>query len=132
FEGSSESVVQADALGGLLRHLDLSSVVIVGGSGGARVSMLTAARHRDRAAALGIWWITGGVFGLLSLANRYCGGSVPAAWDGGMQAVADLDEWQEVQQRNPDNRQRFLDQDRDTFVATMERWMAAYRPNHPE
>src|SRR5436305_1695068 len=66
FEGTSESVVQADALGGLLRHLDLPPAVIAGGSGGARVSMLTAARHRDRAAALGIWWITGGVFGLLS------------------------------------------------------------------
>ena len=42
FGGTSESEVQADALGALLRHLDLGPTVIVGGSGGARVSLLAA------------------------------------------------------------------------------------------
>ena len=35
FAGRSESEVQADALGALLRHLDLGPTVIAGGSGGA-------------------------------------------------------------------------------------------------
>ena len=37
-------------------------------------------------------------------------------------------EWEEVLERNPSNRQRFLDQDRDQFIATLEQWMLAYCP----
>ena len=52
FRGRSESEMQADALAGLLRELNLAPAVIVGGSGGSRVSLLTAARHPDVAAQL--------------------------------------------------------------------------------
>jgi len=120
--------MQADALAALLEHLDMVPAVIAGGSGGARVSLLTASRHRAVAAGLAIWWISGGVFGLLSLATHYCGGSLAAAWTEGMEAVVALPEWAEVLEQNPSNRQRFLDQDRDEFIATMERWMLAYCP----
>jgi pimeloyl-ACP methyl ester carboxylesterase len=128
FTGSSESAMQADALAGLLRHLDLAPAVIAGGSGGSRVSLLTAARHPDVAAALALWWVSGGVHGLMVLATHYCSGSLVAAWQGGMEAVAALPEWAEVLERNPANRQRFLDQDPATFIATLERWMVAYCP----
>ena len=64
FRGPSESVVQADALAALLRHLDLGPAVIAGGSGGSRVSLLTAARHPEVATGLAMWWISGGVPGL--------------------------------------------------------------------
>lgn len=128
FEGSSESAMQADALAGLLTQLDMTPAVIAGGSGGSRVSLLAATRHRDATAGLAIWWISGGVFGLMSLGVHYCGGSLTAAWNGGMEAVAELPEWAEVLERNPSNRQRFLDQDRDRFMDTMERWMAVYCP----
>src|SRR4051794_26499367 len=40
FTGESESQMQADALAGLLRTLDLGPAVIAGGSGGSRVSLL--------------------------------------------------------------------------------------------
>lgn len=132
FEGSSESAMQADALAGLLGQLGMTPAVISGGSGGARVSLLTASRHRDAAAGLAIWWISGGVFGLLTLATHYCGGSLAAAWTGGMEAVVALPEWSEVLQGNSENKQRFLDQDPATFVATMERWMLAYCPREEE
>ena len=132
FEGSSESAMQADALAGLLTHLDMTPAVIAGGSGGARVSLLTAARHPETAAGLAIWWISGGVYGLLSLATHYCGGSVARPGPHGMEAVADSPEWAEVHASNPSNRQRFLDQDRATFIATMERWMLAYCPRDDE
>jgi pimeloyl-ACP methyl ester carboxylesterase len=128
FEGSSESAMQADALVGLLEHLEMTPAVIIGGSGGARVSLLAAAQP-GAAAALAIWWISGGVYGLLTLAMHYCGGSLAAAWtSGGMEAVAALPEWQEVIAKNAGNRQRILDQDRKTFIAAMERWMLAYVP----
>ena len=132
FEGSSESAMQADALAGLLRHLDMAPSVIAGGSGGSRVSLLTASRHRDVASGLALWWISGGVYGLLVLATHYCGGSLAAAWTEGMEAVAALPEWSESIERNPSNRQRFVDQVRHGFIATMERWMAAYCPRDDE
>jgi pimeloyl-ACP methyl ester carboxylesterase len=128
FAGDSESAMQADALAGLLVQLDMAPAVIVGGSGGSRVSLLTAARHPTVAAGLALWWISGGPFGLLSLAVHYCGESVRAAWTGGMEAVAALPDWAEVIERNPSNRDRFLAQDPSEFIATLERWMVAYCP----
>lgn len=132
FTGSSESQMQADVLAGLIRHLDLGPTVIAGGSGGARVSMLAAARHRDVTAGLAVWWISGGVFGLLQLGSYYCAPSVRAAWDGGMEAVAALPQWAESIERNPGNRQRILDQDVPEFVEAMQRWMLAYCPCEDE
>ncbi|MEX1009377.1 MAG: alpha/beta hydrolase [Acidimicrobiia bacterium] len=128
FTGASESAMQADTLAALLTHLDMTPAVIIGGSGGARVSMLTAARHREVASGLAVWWISGGAFGLMSLGMHYCGQSLVKAWQGGMEDVVALPEWEEVLRRNPSNRQRFLDQDRREFIAAMERWMLAYCP----
>jgi pimeloyl-ACP methyl ester carboxylesterase len=128
FDGESESAMQADVLAGLLAQLDMAPAVIAGGSGGSRVSLLTAARHPEVAAGLAVWWISGGVVGLIGLGTHYCSGSIRAAWTGGMEAVVALPDWAEVLERNPGNRQRFLDQDPKEFVAIFERWMAAYCP----
>jgi pimeloyl-ACP methyl ester carboxylesterase len=128
FDGATESDMQAGALAGLLRDLNLTPAVLMGGSGGARVSLLAAANHPDVASGLALVWISGGVFGLMTLAVFYCGNSLAAAWTEGMEAVAALPEWAEVIERNPRNRQRFLDQERQKFVETMERWMLAYCP----
>jgi pimeloyl-ACP methyl ester carboxylesterase len=116
----------------LLRHLDMTPAVIIGGSGGARVSLLAAARHRDTLAGLAMWWISGGIYGLMTLGVHYCGENLLAAWTNGMEAVAALPEWAESIERNPSNRQRILDQDRQEFIATMERWMAVYCPSDDE
>ena len=129
FAGSSESAMQADALAGLLRHLDLGPTVVVGGSGGARVSLLTGARHPDVVAGLALLWISGGVYGLLQLAVVYGGEPIRAAWTGGMEAVVELPEWQEVLERNPRNRGIFLAQDPRQFIETLERWMLVYCPD---
>jgi len=128
FTGPSESQMQADVLADLLRQLDMGPAVIAGGSGGARVSLLTAAKHRDVTAGLAMWWISGGVFGLMTLGVHYCSGSLKAAWNGTMQDVANLPEWAEVIASNPGNRDIFLAQDQEEFLATMERWMAVYCP----
>jgi pimeloyl-ACP methyl ester carboxylesterase len=129
FTGASESEMQADALAELLQHLGVGPTIIVGGSGGARVSLLAAARHPEVAAGLAMLWISGGVYGLLVLAMVYGGESFRAAWTGGMEAVLELPEWKEVLERNPRNREIILGQDRDEFLATMERWMAVYCPD---
>jgi pimeloyl-ACP methyl ester carboxylesterase len=132
FTGPSESAMQADLLAGLIRQLGLGPTIIAGGSGGARVSLLTAARHRDVASGLAMWWISGGVFGLMVLGVHYCSGSLKAAWNGTMEDVASLPEWAEVIENNPGNREIFLAQDKAEFLATMERWMAVYCPRDDE
>ncbi len=129
FRGRSESEVQAEALAALVRHLELGPTVIAGGSGGARVSLLAAARYPDVTAGVALWWISGGVPGLLQLANYYGMPSADAAWHGGMEAVVELDQWQEVLAKNPRNRERFLAMDRQEFLAVMDRWMLAYCPS---
>jgi pimeloyl-ACP methyl ester carboxylesterase len=128
FRGRSESEVQAEALAALLRHLDVGPAVIAGGSGGARVSLIAAARNPDVTAGLAMWWISGGVPGLLQLAGYYCLPALDAAWHGGMEAVAQLDQWQEPIARNPANRDRILSMDRDEFLDVMDRWALAYCP----
>lgn len=132
FTGPSESAMQADTLAALIRELDLGPTVIAGGSGGARVSLLTAQRHPDVASGLALWWISGGVYGLMVLGVHYCGNSLKAAWTGGMADVADLPEWAGVTADNPHNREIILRQDRAEFIATMERWMAVYCPREDE
>jgi pimeloyl-ACP methyl ester carboxylesterase len=129
FTGGSESEMQADHLAGLLRALDMAPAVIVGGSGGARVSLLAAARHPEAASKLAMWWISGGTFGLLTLAVVYCGESIRAAWQGGMEAVVELPEWAEVLERNLGNRQQFLDLDPRQFIERLEQWMRVYCPD---
>jgi pimeloyl-ACP methyl ester carboxylesterase len=128
FDGPTESEMQADYLAALLQHLDMAPAVVMGGSGGARVSLLAVANHPEIASGLAVLWISGGVFGLMTLGSVYCSPSLRAAIMGDMKDVADLADWAEVIRRNPDNRQRILDQDRATFMRTMERWMAAYYP----
>ncbi|HWE69479.1 MAG TPA: alpha/beta hydrolase [Acidimicrobiales bacterium] len=132
FEGDSESAMQADVLAGLLGRLDMVPAVIAGGSGGSRVSLLAAARHPDAARALALWWISGGPYGLLTLATHYCGDSIAAAWRDGMEAVAALPEWAEVLERRPGNRAKLLAQEPRRFIATLEQWMLAYCPSPDE
>jgi hypothetical protein len=63
------------------------------------------------------------------LATHYCGESIRAAWQDGMDAVVALPEWAEVLERNPRNRERFLRLDPREFITTLERWMLAYCPD---
>ncbi len=128
FTGDSESEMQADLLARLLQELDMAPAVIVGGSGGARVSLLAGARHPEVAAKLALWWISGGIFGLMTLGMVYCGESIRLAWQSGMEAVVELPEWAEVLERNPANRERMLALDRQEFIGVLERWMAVYCP----
>jgi pimeloyl-ACP methyl ester carboxylesterase len=129
FAGASESDMQADRLAGLLKALDMAPAVIIGGSGGARVSLLAAARHPEVSSKLARWWISGGIFGLMTLGVVYCGESIRAAWQSGMEAVVELAEWSEVLERNPANRERMLTLDPQEFIGVLERWMMVYCPD---
>ena len=87
---------------------------------------LAANRHPDVAGAVAVWWISGGVFGLLSLASYYCAPAVPAVWNGGMEAVTPSRAGPRCSSATRPNRERLLAQDPKEFIAAMERWMEAY------
>jgi pimeloyl-ACP methyl ester carboxylesterase len=128
FTGESESLMHADALAGLLRALDFGPTLVVGGSAGSRVSLLTAIHHPDVVDRLFLFWISGGAVGLAALAFYYCHESLAAAAFGGMEAVAALPGWKEQLARNPRARDMLLSQDAGAFVAVMKQWAAGYVP----
>ncbi len=128
FQGESESSMHADALAGLLRALDLAPALLVGGSAGSRVSLLTAIRNPDVVERLFLLWISGGAVGLASLAFYYCHESLAAAAIGGMDAVAALPGWKEQITRNPRARETLLRLDAATFVEIMKKWASGYFP----
>jgi pimeloyl-ACP methyl ester carboxylesterase len=132
FTGPTEAAMHADVLAGLLAELEMAPAVVCGGSAGARLSLITAIRHPDVTSAAALWWTSGGVYALMFLGNLYYGASIAAGWNGSMTAVAELPEWHEVTERNPANRQRFLDQDPEEFIATFQRWMRAFTPGADE
>ncbi|WP_159981579.1 MULTISPECIES: alpha/beta fold hydrolase [unclassified Novosphingobium] len=127
--GDSESEMQAEALSGLIRKLDLGPTVIAGGSGGSRVSMLAAARDPEICSHLALWWISGDPIGLMQLATYYCGEAGTLASVGGMEAVLRATSWAENFAKNEQARDFILAQDPDKFIAVMQKWAAAYAPS---
>jgi pimeloyl-ACP methyl ester carboxylesterase len=128
FRGKSESILNADTLAGLLRALKLEPALLIGGSAGSRVSLLTAIRDPGVAERLFLLWISGGALGLAVLAYHYCHDQLAAAAMGGMEAVAALPGFKEPLTRNPGNRERLLGQDPSTFIQTMKTWAEAFVP----
>ncbi|QIG78653.1 alpha/beta fold hydrolase [Stakelama tenebrarum] len=126
FDGPGESAIQARALVGLVAALDLGPVALAAGSAGSRVSLIAASMAPERVSHLALWWISGGAISLAQLANYYCADAAMAATLGGMEAVADLPMWKAQIERNPANRDIILAQDKDDFIATMQRWAAGY------
>lgn len=126
FTASSESVMNAEALVGLIRELGLKDVTLVGGSAGSRISLMAAARMPQNIAKIAIWWISGGPVGLAGLAWFYCGDQIAAAAKGGMEAVAALPSWADQISRNPRIRDILLRQDPEEFIDVMQRWGHAF------
>jgi pimeloyl-ACP methyl ester carboxylesterase len=129
FDGPSESELGAHTLTQLIRALDLGPTTLAAGSAGSRVSLIAASRDPEIVSHMVLWWISGGMIGLISLANYYCGDSALAASKGGMEAVAALPGWAESIRRNPKNRDVLLALEPKAFIKTMERWASFYLPN---
>lgn len=128
-DGESESEMQAEALSGLIRALDLGPTAITGGSGGSRVSMLAAARDPEICSHLAIWWISGDPIGLMQLATYYCGEAATLASQGGMEAVMKATSWAENFAKNPEARETIRTMNPDKFIAVMQKWASAYVPS---
>ena len=126
FTAPSESVMNCEALVGLVKALDLRNIALVGGSAGSRVSLMAAARMPENVRKIAIWWISGGPVGLAGLAWFYCGDQIAAAAKGGMEAVAQLPSWAEQIGKNPRIRDILLAQEPEQYIETMQRWAKAF------
>jgi pimeloyl-ACP methyl ester carboxylesterase len=126
FTAPTESVMNANALVGIVRELGLKNVTLVGGSAGSRISLMAAARMPENVPKVAVWWLSGGAVGLAGLAWFYCGDQVAAASKGGMEAVVELPSWADQIRRNPRIREILLAQDPDDYIAIMQRWAQAF------
>jgi 2-hydroxy-6-oxonona-2,4-dienedioate hydrolase len=126
FYGQSESHMRAETLHGLLTKLGFGPCIIAGGSGGARDSMLTTMLYPEMVSKLVVWNIVGGVYGTFVLGSYYVVPSILAARGAGVEGLLKVPEWRERIDENPNNKQRFLDLDRNEFLKVMLRWLNAF------
>lgn len=128
FYGPTESHMRAETLGGLIKALDLGPITIVGGSGGARDSALTAALFPELTRKLFIWQPVGGVYATMNMAYVYVLPNLMAVRRGGIEMVMEQPEWAALIEANPRNKQRLIDLGTDGFRETMFRWLNAWVP----
>lgn len=128
FDGPTESVQNADTLGALLKALDFPPSLLIGGSGGARDTLLTAIRHPEVVRKLFLLWISGGPVGLIGVGYFYTHDHAFAALAQGMEAVAALPNWKEQMERNPGNRERMLRWEPMAFFHKIQEWAGAFLP----
>lgn len=126
FTAPTESVMNCEALVGLVRELGLKDITVVGGSAGSRISLMAAARMPENVRKIAIWWISGGPVSLAGLAWFYCGDQIAAASKGGMEAVVQLPSWADQISRNPRIREILLAQDPWEFIDVMQKWGKAF------
>lgn len=126
FTAPSESVMNCEALVGLVRELGLKDIVMTGGSAGSRITLMAAARMPENVRKISIWWISGGPVGLAGLAFFYCYDQITAASIGGMEKVVELPSWADQIRRNPRIRDILLRQDPDEYIDTMQKWGKAF------
>ncbi|WP_019926901.1 alpha/beta fold hydrolase [Nocardia sp. BMG111209] len=128
FFGPSESHMRADTLHGLLTALELGPVVLAGGSGGARDSMLTAIRYPELVTKLVLWNIVGGIPGLFTLSWVYIMPTISALRAKGIEGLLTVPEWKQRIRDNPRNEARLLALDEAEFTRLTLRWLQAYVP----
>lgn len=126
FTAPTESVMNCEALVGLVQALGLKDIVLVGGSAGSRISLMAATRMPENVKKIAVWWLSGGAVGLAGLAWFYCGDQIAAASKGGMEAVVQLPSWAEQIGKNPRIRDILLRQDPWEYIETMQKWGRAF------
>ncbi|MEU4312913.1 alpha/beta hydrolase [Nocardia sp. NPDC024068] len=128
FYGPTESHMRAETLYGLLTELGTGPVILAGGSGGARDSMLTTMLYPELVTDLVLWNIVGGVYGTFNLGAYYVLPSLQTVRGLGVEGLVRMREWRELIAENPDNEQRLRDLDADEFIKLSLRWLNAYVP----
>ena len=122
FSAPGESQMHADTLLALLDELDMTPAFLIGGSAGARVTLLAAITRPELVERVSVLWLSSGALCLAFLATYYYHDAMVAAAQGGMTAVAEVPMLAEPLASNPRNRDLLLSQDPEQFIRTMKRW----------
>ena len=134
--GRSESHMRAETLGLLVKALGIDRVVAVGGSGGARDSIIFTIMWPELVRRLAVWHIVGGTYSTMSLANVYVLNELRAVRAGGIEALLGLGGsaggWSDLVAANPRNRDRLLALGAEEFERVMLRWLDAFIPKPNE
>jgi 2-hydroxy-6-oxonona-2,4-dienedioate hydrolase len=128
--------MRAATLAALVRELGLGPVVAMGGSGGARDSILFTIQYPELVSRLITWSIVGGAFSSMSLASVYVLDELRAVRSGGIGGILALKgragSWSDLVAANPRNQQRLDDLGAEEFERVMWRWFEAYVPKSNE
>ncbi|MTD15175.1 alpha/beta hydrolase [Nakamurella sp. YIM 132087] len=134
--GESESHMRAATLAGMVRALDLGPVVVMGGSGGARDSIVFTITYPELVEQLIVWSIVGGAFSSMSLAGVYVMNEIRTVRrkgiDGILAQTGPAGSWSDLVAANPRNKQRLVDLGAEEFEKVMWRWFEAYVPKANE
>ncbi|SEP00876.1 alpha/beta fold hydrolase [Trujillonella endophytica] len=134
--GRSESHMRAHTLGLLLEELGIEKVVKLGGSGGARDSVIFALMYPEKVSRLGLWNIVGGNFSTMSLAGVYILNELRTVRSKGIEGVIELGGpaggWCDLVAANPRNADRLRAIGAEEFERVMDRWLDAFIPKPNE
>lgn len=135
--GRSESHMRAETLGGLLQALGIDRVSVLGGSGGARDSIVFTILYPELVERLAVWSIVGGTYSSMSLAMVYVLGELRTVRAEGIEGILTMPgmagSWSDLIAANPRNKDRLLALGAEEFERVMSRWLDAYvpKPNEP-
>jgi len=122
----SEYEVWADDLDALAGSLGMLPAIVGGSSSGARLALLMALHHPQAVRALLLWRVTGGVFAVQRLAERYYDQYIRLAETGGMAAVCAEEHFAALIRNRPSNRERLMAIEPKDFIAVMRAWRAPF------
>ncbi|MDP3950428.1 alpha/beta fold hydrolase [Microbacterium sp.] len=132
----SESHMRATVLAGLIRQLGLGPVIAMGGSGGARDTLMLSILFPELVSKMIVWSIVGGAFSSMSLANVYVMNEIRTVRRGGIDGILKLTgpagSWSDLVAASPRNEQRLRDLGAEEFERVMWRWFEAYMPKPNE
>jgi pimeloyl-ACP methyl ester carboxylesterase len=129
--------MRAETLGLLVKNLGIEQIVAVGGSGGARDSILFTLTYPELVTKLATWHIVGGVFSSMTLAGVYIMNEIRTVRTAGMEGVLQMKGaaggWADMIAANPRNESRLRAIGAEEFERVMWRWFDAFvpKPNEP-
>jgi 2-hydroxy-6-oxonona-2,4-dienedioate hydrolase len=134
--GESESHMRAQTLGAMVQKLELGPVVALGGSGGARDSIVFTLLYPELVKKLGVWSIVGGNYSSMSLAGVYNMSELRTIRSVGIEGILEMPgiagSWPDLVAANPRNRERLLAIGTEEFERVMNRWFSAFIPKPNE
>ncbi|MBY4039205.1 alpha/beta hydrolase [Rhodococcus fascians] len=134
--GRSESHMRAETLAGMIDVLVGGPVAVLGGSGGARDSIVFAIEYPHLVSSLALWSIVGGTFSTMTLAMVYAMSELRTVRSAGLEGVLEMPglagSWSDLVDANPRNRDRLLDMGAARFEEVMTEWFDAFVPKPNE